>query len=139
MLKIADFEDAPNPDAVKFALEEPLTWGITYSYENAAQAQDDALATALFDTERVSNVFYLDEWITVTQDGGTISIVEGRQGKLFITMSGRCQGCASSQVTLRQGLEVVLKRVAPESKEIVDATNHAAGNQPFYSRHELKL
>ena len=51
---------------------------------------------------------------------------------LFITMSGGCQGCASSQVTLRQGFEVMVKRVAPEITEVVDAADHAAGPQPFY-------
>jgi Fe-S cluster biogenesis protein NfuA len=69
MPKIAEIEDTPNPNAVKFVLKEPLTWGITRSYENAGQAQDDALATALFDIKHVSNVFYVDKWITVTQDG----------------------------------------------------------------------
>jgi len=47
------------------------------------------------------------------------------------------QGCASSQITLRQGFEVMLKRVAPEIEDIVDTTNHAAGKQPFYPRNEL--
>jgi len=51
-------------------------------------------------------------------------------------MSGGCQGCASSQVTLRQGFEVMLKRVGPEIEEIVDTTNHTAGKQPFYPPHE---
>jgi len=69
MPKITDIEDTPNPNAVKFTLFEPLTWGITRSYENAEQAKDDALACALFDIEHVSNVFYVDKWITVTQDG----------------------------------------------------------------------
>ncbi len=73
---------------------------------------------------------------SIANHGGKISIVEVRQRKLFITMSGGCQGCASSQVTLRQGFEVMLKRVAPEIEEIVDTTNHAAGTQPFYPRHE---
>ena len=59
----------PNPNARKFVLKEPLTWGITRSYDNAAQAQDDPLAAALFDIEHVTNVFYVDHWITVTQDG----------------------------------------------------------------------
>ncbi len=67
---------------------------------------------------------------------GKISIVDVRQRKLFISMSGGCQGCASSQVTLRQGFEVMLKRVAPEIEEIVDETDHAAGKKPFYPRHE---
>lgn len=71
---------------------------------------------------------------SIANHGGKISLVEVREGKLFITMSGGCQGCASSQVTLRQGFEVMVKRVAPEIVEIVDATNHAAGKQPFYPR-----
>ena len=72
---------------------------------------------------------------SIANHGGKISIVEVRQKKLFISMSGGCQGCASSQVTLRQGFEVMVKRVAPEIVEIVDATDHAAGKKPFYERH----
>ena len=71
---------------------------------------------------------------SIASHGGMISLVDVRGGRLFITMSGGCQGCASSQVTLRQGFEVMVKRVAPEITEIVDATDHAAGRQPFYPR-----
>ena len=70
MPKITEIEDTPNPNAVKFTLKEQLTWGVTCSYDNAEQAQDDALAAALFDIEHVTNVFYVDRWLTVTQDGG---------------------------------------------------------------------
>jgi Fe-S cluster biogenesis protein NfuA len=70
MPKIAEIEGTPNPNAMKFILKEPLTWGITRSYDNAAQAKDDPLASQLFDIEHVTNVFYVDHWITVTQDGG---------------------------------------------------------------------
>ena len=69
MLKIADIEDTPNPNAKKFILKEPLTWGITRSYDNAAQAEEDLLAASIFDIEHVTNVFYVDHWLTVTQDG----------------------------------------------------------------------
>jgi Fe-S cluster biogenesis protein NfuA len=54
---------------MKFILREPLTWGITRSYDNAGAAADDPLAAALFDIEHVTNVFYVDHWVTVTQDG----------------------------------------------------------------------
>ncbi len=74
---------------------------------------------------------------SIANHGGKISIVEVRQRTLYITMSGGCQGCASSQVTLRQGFAVMLKRVAPEIEEIVDATDHAAGKRPFYPRQAL--
>ena len=69
MPKISEIEPTPNPNAMKFILREPLTWGITRSYDNADQTGDDPLASALFDIEHVTNVFYVDHWITVTQDG----------------------------------------------------------------------
>ena len=69
MPKINEIEPTPNPNAMKFVLKEPLTWGISRSYANAGEAKDDPLAAALFDIEHVSNVFYVDHWITVTQDG----------------------------------------------------------------------
>jgi hypothetical protein len=40
MPKIAEIESTPNPNAMKFILKEPLTYGITCSYENAEQAQE---------------------------------------------------------------------------------------------------
>jgi Fe-S cluster biogenesis protein NfuA len=67
--KISEIEPTPNPNAMKFILKEPLTWGISRSYENAEQAKDDPLASKLFDLEHVTSVFYVDHWITVTQDG----------------------------------------------------------------------
>jgi NFU1 iron-sulfur cluster scaffold homolog, mitochondrial len=70
---------------------------------------------------------------SVAGHGGKISIVDYRDGRLRIAMSGGCQGCASSQVTLRQGVEIMVRRIAPEVVEIVDATDHAAGKTPFYA------
>jgi NFU1 iron-sulfur cluster scaffold homolog, mitochondrial len=69
MPKIADIEGTPNKNALKFILKEPLTWGIARSYDNAEIAKDDPLASALFDIDHVTNVFYIDYWITITQDG----------------------------------------------------------------------
>lgn len=69
MPKIADLEYTPNPNARKFVLKEPLTYGLARSFENAEQAQRDELAARLFAIPHVTNVFYVDSWITVTQDG----------------------------------------------------------------------
>jgi len=69
MPKIAEIEPTPNPNAMKFILREPLTWGVSRSYDKAEAAKEDPLASKLFDIEHVTNVFYVDHWITVTQDG----------------------------------------------------------------------
>ena len=71
---------------------------------------------------------------SIAAHGGRISIVDVRDRTLFIAMSGGCQGCAASQVTLRQGFEVMVRKVAPEIVDIVDTTDHVAGNTPFYPR-----
>lgn len=70
MPRIAEIEFTPNPNARKFILRDPLTYGVTRSYENAEQAKGDELAQALFAIPHVTNVFYVDHWLTVTQDGG---------------------------------------------------------------------
>lgn len=69
MPKIADIEDTPNPNAVKFVLKERLTWGTARSFDSAETAAADPLAAALFAIPHVTNVYYMDKWITVTQDG----------------------------------------------------------------------
>jgi len=69
MPKIADLEVTPNPNARKFVLKEPLTYGVAKSFESASEAAGDPLAEALFVVESVTSVFYVDNWITVTQDG----------------------------------------------------------------------
>lgn len=71
---------------------------------------------------------------SIAAHGGQISIVDVRDGSLFITMSGGCQGCAASQVTLRHGFELMVRRIAPEIVDIVDTTDHASGKKPFYGR-----
>ena len=69
MPKIADLEVTPNPNARKFILKEPLTYGVAKSFENTAEAADDLLASKLFAIDHVTSVFYVDNWVTVTQDG----------------------------------------------------------------------
>ncbi|MGB0348060.1 MAG: NifU family protein [Balneolaceae bacterium] len=72
MAKIKEIERTPNPDAMRFVLAEPLTNGVTRSFENSVDAQQDELAKALFDIENVINVYYVDKYITVTQDGKAV-------------------------------------------------------------------
>ena len=69
MPKIADIEDTPNPNAVKFVLKDRLTWGTACSFDSAESAAADPLAAKLFAIPHVVNVYYMDKWITVTQDG----------------------------------------------------------------------
>lgn len=65
MPKIADIQETPNPNAVKFILREPVSYGTSNSFDSAESAADDKLAKSLFDVGSVVSVFYMDKMITV--------------------------------------------------------------------------
>ncbi len=65
MPKIADIQETPNPNAVKFILKEPVSHGTSHSFDSADKAKDDQLAQSLFDVGDVVSVFYMDKMITV--------------------------------------------------------------------------
>jgi Fe-S cluster biogenesis protein NfuA len=65
MPKIADIQETPNPNAVKFILKEPLSHGTSHSFKQAVDAENDALAKSLFDLGQVVSVFYMDKMLTI--------------------------------------------------------------------------
>ncbi len=52
---------------------------------------------------------------------------------VYVTMGGGCQGCSASAATLKDGIRSAIMEHIPEVREVVDATDHAAGENPFYS------
>jgi Fe-S cluster biogenesis protein NfuA len=65
MPKIADIQETPNPNAVKFILKEPVSAGTSHSFKKAEDAASDAFARSLFDVGNVVSVFYMDKMVTV--------------------------------------------------------------------------
>ena len=55
----------------------------------------------------------------VEMDGGNIEFKSFDQGVVTVVMQGACSGCPSSTVTLKSGIEGMLKRMIPEVKEVV--------------------
>lgn len=71
----------------------------------------------------------------VAQHGGRADLagVEEAEGKVYLQLSGGCQGCGMAQVTLKQGIEQSLQQAIPQVTEVVDVTDHASGTNPYYS------
>lgn len=126
MPKIAEIEGTPNPNAMKFILKEPLTWGITRSYDNAEQAKDDPLASQLFAIEHVTNVFYVDHWITVTQDGGA----DWRELQRKLAEPIRAAPAADEQTAAATAASTAsLADLKPEDQERLDRINELLDEQ----------
>lgn len=69
----------------------------------------------------------------VASHGGAVHLVDFVNDNVYIRLSGGCQGCSSSQVTLKNGIERLLREEFPELREIVDVTDHSAGTNPYYN------
>jgi len=63
----------------------------------------------------------LEEYIkpAVEMDGGAIKLASYHEGVVTVTLQGSCSGCPSSTITLKNGIENLLKRMVPEVKEVV--------------------
>lgn len=55
----------------------------------------------------------------VEQDGGAISYKSFNEGIVTVELRGSCSGCPSSTITLKAGIENLLKRMVPEVQEVV--------------------
>lgn len=55
----------------------------------------------------------------VEGDGGNIEFKSYEKGKVYVVMQGSCSGCPSSTVTLKSGIEGMLKRMVPEVQEVI--------------------
>ena len=77
----------------------------------------------------------LDEHVNpaVRRHDGLVRLAGVEDNTVSIRFEGRCQGCAMADVTLRQGVEVILKEQVPGIAMIVDLTDHAAGSNPYFS------
>lgn len=64
--------------------------------------------------------------------GGFITLLDVKDGTAFIAMGGGCQGCGMANVTMKEGVEVILKEAVPEIKQVLDTTDHADGKNPYY-------
>ncbi len=56
--------------------------------------------------------------------GGGIEIVELKDNKLYVRLSGGCKGCAGARATIKHGVEAFLKENVKDLEEVVDVTDH---------------
>jgi len=63
--------------------------------------------------------------------GGTVEIIDLENDKLYIRLSGGCQGCSSSIATVKEGITSLVKQHFPQIVEVVDMTDHSTGKNPY--------
>jgi Fe/S biogenesis protein NfuA len=69
----------------------------------------------------------------VAGHGGYVELIDVQDNRVYLQMGGGCQGCGAADVTLKAGIERLLREEIPEIAEILDTTDHAAGTNPYYT------
>jgi Fe-S cluster biogenesis protein NfuA len=69
----------------------------------------------------------------VASHGGEVTLLDVRQNNVYLEFGGGCQGCGMAHVTLKYGVERLIRERIPEVGEILDTTDHAGGTNPYYS------
>jgi Fe/S biogenesis protein NfuA len=82
--------------------------------------------------EKVQTVFDTLVNPRIAAHGGAVELVDVADDVIYVRMTGGCQGCAASALTLRQGIERMVREEIPEVRDIVDLTDHDAGSNPYY-------
>jgi Fe/S biogenesis protein NfuA len=82
--------------------------------------------------EKVREVLDAQVNPAVAAHGGEIVLVDVQGSEIYIEMSGGCQGCALSRMTLKQGVERMVRQAVPEVTAVYDVTDHTSGENPFY-------
>jgi Fe/S biogenesis protein NfuA len=82
--------------------------------------------------ERVSQVIQRRINPAIAQHGGRAMLDRVEDGIAFVRLGGGCQGCGMATVTLDQGIESAILESVPEIRQVVDVTDHAAGENPYY-------
>ena len=65
--------------------------------------------------------------------GGFVDLIDVQDNRVYLQMGGGCQGCGAADITLKSGIERLIKEELPEVTEVLDTTDHSSGTNPYYT------
>lgn len=74
--------------------------------------------------EAVEKIFEEEINPTLAGHGGGSKVVTVKDAKVYVELQGGCRGCMGARMTMKNGIERLLKEKVPAVKEVIDATNH---------------
>jgi Fe-S cluster biogenesis protein NfuA len=83
--------------------------------------------------DRVRRVLDAEINPAIAAHRGRVALAGVDQGWVRIRLEGGCQGCSLAEMTLRQGIEPLLRTRVPDLVGLIDVTDHQAGTDPFFS------
>lgn len=69
----------------------------------------------------------------IASHGGMTQLIDYKDRKVYLRFGGGCHGCGMVDATLKNGISLRLKEEVPEIEEVIDATDHSTGTNPYFS------
>lgn len=123
---LIDVDSAPKLEGARLMyIENAYQTG--FQLDNPNPLWEDPLSQAVQDV--------LDQQInpSVASHGGWVMLLDVRDDIAYVELGGGCQGCGLADVTLKQGIDVMIRQAVPGIKQVIDTTDHAAGTNPYYT------
>ena len=122
---VVDAESAPNLKGATIDYVDG-TYQSGFKIDNPNPLWTDPKAQAVQDV--------LDNQINpgVAAHGGHVSLLDVKDDIVYVALGGGCQGCGMVDVTLKHGIETMIKETVPEIRQVIDTTDHAAGQNPYF-------
>ena len=98
-------------------INEFYSKGNKYVYESSTSQNEDINLDEI--EKKIIKILDTKIRPAVARDGGDIKFKEYKDGKVKVEMRGSCSGCPSSTMTLKQGVENLLKHYIPEITEVI--------------------
>lgn len=99
-------------------IQEHLNSGLPVFIETAPDEDDDSADDTEL-TKRIKALIKREIKPVVAMDGGDVAFVKFEEGRLLLRFKGACSGCASQEVTLKEGIEVRMREEFPEILEVL--------------------
>jgi Fe-S cluster biogenesis protein NfuA len=125
LTKTSDTEDWQDviPSIKQFLKDYLENGGVIINEDEVAKLRQEASNTVAADDDDVVKRIkeLLDNYVkpAVEMDGGAIQFKSYNDGIVNLMLQGSCSGCPSSMITLKAGIEGMMKRMIPEVKEVV--------------------
>lgn len=125
--------DAPWPHLAA-GIAQAIRGGFPEGQDPIAPAVMAELQSAPMDgvEQEIAELFEEQINPALASHGGFVRLLKIEGHDVYVEMGGGCQGCAASKATMRNGVEGAIRRVAPQVRRVIDATDHTAGVNPYF-------
>ena len=104
-----------------------------FKIDNANQLPEELKGTV---AEKVMTLIEEQVNPAVAGHGGFVTLMDVKDDVVYVELGGGCQGCGMAKVTLKEGIEKMIKEAIPQIKEVLDVTDHGLGQNPYYDKNQ---